>query len=122
MSLESYKDRRMASQITTEILDLLKKLEDLLSCVDPNQDQLLIKRRNWIHQSINWLMNANSQNSYVQFCRMIKRDLRGGMGSFMDIHLYPARGCKISEKELNLRFQEKINQIYIRAYEAIKEM
>ena len=87
----------------SRITGLLEKLGALLDCIDESQWEMLVRRRNWVENSTQKLADAQTDAQHVELYQEIRYALKGGMGSLVDVYVYPGADCEFSSCRTDIR-------------------
>ena len=88
-------------------------------CAGESQHEMLGRRRSWLENTIQKLADALTDAQYFELCQEIRSALKGGMGSFADVYLYPGADCEFDEAELNVAFEAIVEDLYSNVDQAI---
>ncbi|MEO0250513.1 MAG: hypothetical protein ABIN58_13520 [candidate division WOR-3 bacterium] len=111
----------MASQIIKRLIQLSEELHQLLSC-DQYGNAEIQWRLEWLQRVQNALQEASSREVLMELVQEMRQVMRGGMGAFLDIYLYPKSECRLSETEMNARFEQLTHEFYILREQLAKEL
>lgn len=111
----------MAAELgsASKVAELLDRLQEALDCADDSQREMLGRRRKWVENATQILADAHSTVEFLNLCDEIRTALKGGMGSFADVHIYPGPDCEFDEAELNATFQAIVEDIYSNVVQAV---
>ena len=102
-----------------KLVFLLDELVQLLSCTKDPYDVAIAKRLDWTRATRQRLVSSSSDVEMSEILQEIRVALRGGMGSFLDLYLYPHPDCGMSELEMNARFERLVNTIFSTAVQQL---
>lgn len=111
----------MATQVMEHIIQVIDELLWLLSC-DEYADAEITWRLDWLHRVRSSLQAASSKEEKLEVIQEMRRVVKGGMGSFLDIHLSPKPECGLLETEMNIRFGKLCNELYMLWEQFAKEL
>ena len=94
------------------IVEELNELQLLLAKTRDPEDQSIKPRRAWATETLQGIRALDTESKAMELLRDIQKALRGGMGSFLDIHLFKGNDSDLSEQEMNTRFDILVNRIY----------
>lgn len=111
----------MASSVIERLIHVIDELFQILSC-DEHADVEVKWRLEWLRQIRRALQEASTKEALTELIQEMRRVMRGGMGAFLDIYLYPKPECGLSKTEINVRFERLTGEFYTLREQLAREL